>query len=193
MTNTPGTARTPRRNPRNRRPAAWLGLESLERRALLTAAPLAETLGVLSALASRGDIPAMPAAVIVTNQSSLDGEGGSLGSFYLPAQRRLNKPGAFLTGPTSGAPLDIARAYLEKHAMELGLSVADLRSAKVTNQYTDEGTGITHIYMRQMSRGLEVMNADLSVNITAKGEVINVGSGFVAGLGSGSGGGGGSG
>ncbi len=101
--------------------------------------------------------------------------------FYLPPQRRLSGPGELLTGPAAGEPFQIATDYITSHAVELGLPSFDAVSYLVTDQYTDERSGITHIYLRQTYDGLEVMNADLSINISRLGEVINVSSSFIGG------------
>src|SRR5262249_19236415 len=65
---------------------------------------------------------------------------------------------------------------------DFGLTPADLNDPVVTSQYTDDDTGITHLYLRQRVNGLEVAYADLDVSLTAQGEVIAAGGGFVAGL-----------
>lgn len=100
--------------------------------------------------------------------------------FYLPTQYRLAGAGEFLTGPAAGDPFQIASDYLVSHAAELGLSASDLVSFVVSSQYTDQPSGITHIYLQQTHDGLEVMNADLSINVTARGEIINVSSTFIS-------------
>ncbi|MDB5336610.1 MAG: regulatory domain of in-like proprotein convertase, partial [Planctomycetaceae bacterium] len=107
-------------------------------------------------------------------------QSGIVGNFYLPPQYRLNGAGVLLTGPTSGTPLEIATGFLNQHALELGLSSDDLSQFIVTSQYTDEGSGTTHLYLRQTLNGIEVVNADISISITAKGEVIHAASSFVS-------------
>ena len=99
--------------------------------------------------------------------------------FYLPTQYRLSETSSFLTGPAAGDPFQIASDYLVSHAAELGLTSSDLASYVVSSQYTDQPSGITHIYLRQTHDGLEVMNADLSIHVTARGEIINVSSSFI--------------
>ena len=41
---------------------------------------------------------------------------------------------------------------------------------------------MTHIYFRQMLKGLEIQNANLAVNVAEDGRVINVGGAFVPDL-----------
>ena len=73
-------------------------------------------------------------------------------------------------------------AYLTSHADLLGLVPADVLDSVVTDQYADSDTGMTHIYLRQELNGLEVVNANMNVNVTADGRVLSVGGGFVPNL-----------
>jgi len=110
---------------------------------------------------------------------------GGLGdrqAFSLPPRVDLHEPGGYLTGPSTGEPLDIAMAYLTSHAGSLGLLLADLSHSIVTDQYASPDTAVTHIYLRQELNGLEVVNADMNVNVTADGRILSVGDGFVPGL-----------
>lgn len=100
-------------------------------------------------------------------------------SFYLPPQQRLGGAGALLSGPVGGEPMDVAIGFLRDHATQLGLSTNDLDEFVVSSQYTDEGSGTAHIYLRQTFDGLEVMHADISISLTARNEVIHVASSFV--------------
>lgn len=98
---------------------------------------------------------------------------------YLPPQVRLQATGQFLTNANVGEPFQIAQSYLASHVAELGLQPADLEEFIVSSQYTDQRSGTTHIYLRQTFGGLEVMNADLSIHVTARGEIISVSSSFI--------------
>src|SRR5947208_3336026 len=53
---------------------------------------------------------------------------------------------------------EIAFAYLNQHTADFHAAPADFIGAKITSQYSDADTGITHIYLRQMVNGLEVQN-----------------------------------
>ncbi|MEN6449292.1 MAG: M36 family metallopeptidase, partial [Thermoguttaceae bacterium] len=106
---------------------------------------------------------------------------------YLPPQHSLQNLEGYLTGPSSGSPREIAFDYLRANAAGLGLTAEDFSHAIVTDQYRDADTGVTHIYLRQEYQGLEVMDAELVINIDTLGCVMNVGGGFVPGLNSGSG------
>ncbi len=100
-------------------------------------------------------------------------------SFYLPPQLRLGGAGSLLSGPVAGEPFDVAIGFIRDRATQLGLSTSDLDEFVVSSQYTDEGSGTTHIYLRQTFEGLEVMHADISISLTARNEVIHVASSFV--------------
>src|SRR5262245_3607550 len=101
---------------------------------------------------------------------------------YFPHSQFLFNDGGFLSPPSSGNPLDIALSYVNAHASDLGLTASDLATPFVTDFYSDNDTGIGHVYLRQQVNGLEVDSADLSVTVTASGQVLSVGGGFVPGL-----------
>ncbi|NQV25160.1 MAG: proprotein convertase P-domain-containing protein [Rhodopirellula sp.] len=101
------------------------------------------------------------------------------GQFYLPPQHRLGDGNGFLSGPAPGDAFQVATNFLFDHTAELGLSTADLSSFVVSSRYTDDGTGITHLYLRQTLDGLEVMNADIGINVGPHGEILTVGSSFI--------------
>jgi hypothetical protein len=133
-------------------------IESLENRCLLTA------------------IPPIPVS------ESVDLDEHPHGYVYSPPQYRQIDNDDYLTAATPGQPLDIALTYLTQNASKLGLKASDLHNYVVTDQYTSGDLGITHIYLRQTFNGLPVVDADLNVNVTSDGRVVNVGSTFLTGL-----------
>ncbi len=88
----------------------------------------------------------------------------------------------FLTGPNQGDALDIALTYVRDNARALGLSGDDIRDVVVTDRYTSEHNGVTHVYLRQRYNGIDVFGADINVNVAADGSIINIGNSFVANL-----------
>lgn len=96
------------------------------------------------------------------------------------APQAAQNPGMFLTGPQSGRPEDIAWSYLRSNKSAWNLTDDDLADVVTTDQYTDEYNGVTHIYLRQRFNGIEVNQANISINIARDGSVINVGNDFVA-------------
>lgn len=103
--------------------------------------------------------------------------GGEFRQYQAVApQINLKAHSDFLTGPNPGAPLDIAKAYLQDNSPALGLTVQDIDSLRVTNSYQSSGSKVTHIYFQQVVNDLPVVNSNLNINIAKNGEVINVGS-----------------
>ena len=43
---------------------------------------------------------------------------------------------------------------------------------KITHQHTSSVSGVTHIYLRQLVNGIEVMGTDFSIHIDASGNLI---------------------
>jgi hypothetical protein len=99
---------------------------------------------------------------------------------YLPPSQHLFNSNDYLTEAAAGAPLDLALDYLTYHAGDLGLKADDLTGYTVTSQYTSEHNGVTHIYLQQSIQGLDVLGAYINVNLSAAGEIINVGSSFIS-------------
>ncbi|OZJ02560.1 hypothetical protein BZG36_04337 [Bifiguratus adelaidae] len=48
----------------------------------------------------------------------------------------------------------------------------------VKNAYTSEHNGVTHVYLRQVVDGLEVVNGDMNINVDADGRIISHGASF---------------
>lgn len=98
---------------------------------------------------------------------------------YFAEPNHLSNSGEFLTGPKDGDAADIGIEYLRLHADDLGVTVADINTARIDKVYEDQRTGVTHLYLRQQVNGLDVIQSSMNVNVTADGEVMNVGSTFV--------------
>src|SRR5687767_6904865 len=76
----------------------------------------------------------------------------------------------------------IALRYVADHRAELGLSEADLADVVVTDAYTSDHTGVSHVYLRQRFQGIEVYNANINVNVASNGTVLSHGSDFIPNL-----------
>ena len=87
-----------------------------------------------------------------------------------------------LTGPNQGSPLEIALRYVWQNRSGLGLRAADIAGLAVKNHYRSRHNGVTHIVLRQRLNGVEVFNADININITRDGAVVNLGNQFVSSL-----------
>jgi extracellular elastinolytic metalloproteinase len=80
------------------------------------------------------------------------------------------------------AAADVALRYLADHRQEMGLTQADINDVIVTDAYTSEHTGVSHVYLRQRYQGIEVYNANINVNVASGGAVLSYGSDFVPNL-----------
>ncbi|KAJ2694712.1 hypothetical protein H4R19_005893, partial [Coemansia spiralis] len=87
--------------------------------------------------------------------------------------------------PASGAgvaaslqtPQDIAAAAVQYLSAAHGVPTDQLR---VTNAYTDEASGMTHVYVVQCVSGIDVANAVANVNVGPDGKVVSSSQSFAA-------------
>ncbi|MCA9163705.1 MAG: M36 family metallopeptidase, partial [Planctomycetales bacterium] len=105
-----------------------------------------------------------------------------IGLEYLPPQQSLLNYGGYLSAPTTASPFDSAMDFLTSHANDLALTIDDLDDYVVTDQYQSENSGLTHIYLQQTHRDLEVVNSLINVNVAKNGSVLTANSNFIAGL-----------
>ena len=99
--------------------------------------------------------------------------------------RTLSSHTGYLTMPhkAAGEPMAVAMEYVNANLGALGLSTADLAEYEVTDTVFAKVSGSTHIYLRQMHRGIPVFNAQLQINVNRDGRIISVNNAFVPGLG----------
>ena len=88
-------------------------------------------------------------------------------------------PGGFLSLAASGDALDIALAFLRSHAAAYGLEADDLRDIIVTDRYTSQHNGVTHLYLRQRINGIAVAGGDINANVMPDGRILSLGSRFL--------------
>ncbi|HEX5578072.1 MAG TPA: M36 family metallopeptidase [Candidatus Limnocylindria bacterium] len=88
----------------------------------------------------------------------------------------------YLTAPRSGDALDIALAYLRAHPGKYGITGSDLRDVVVTDRYRDAHNGVTHIYLRQRFKGIEIIGSDVNVSVTRDGRIVALNSSFTANI-----------
>ncbi|MBB4599823.1 hypothetical protein HNQ93_000697 [Hymenobacter luteus] len=96
----------------------------------------------------------------------------------LAAAALLAVPG--LAAAQSSVLLDQARNALKARTSAFGLKTTDVADPVVTNSFTDEHNGITHVYFRQRYQGVEIYNAVADVHLNAAGKVATLHSSFVA-------------
>ena len=93
-----------------------------------------------------------------------------------------SRPARFLTGPSSGDPVEIAQRFVAENRASYRLEASDLSDQIVESRYVSRNNGVTHVYLHQRLEGIEVYNAVLNVNVARDGRIINVGNRFVTGL-----------
>jgi subtilisin-like proprotein convertase family protein len=71
---------------------------------------------------------------------------------------------------------------LQGERARLGLSVSDIADVVATDRYVDRDTGVTHLYLRQRLRGLDVIDGTMTLTLARDGSVAHVGDRFVRGL-----------
>jgi hypothetical protein len=76
----------------------------------------------------------------------------------------------------AGAALD----YVARNRQQLGLSAADVREMTVSSTVESAHNNVTHVYLQQRYRGIDVWNAIMTVNVRADGTVLSAGSRFVS-------------
>ncbi|HEX6026779.1 MAG TPA: M36 family metallopeptidase, partial [Solirubrobacter sp.] len=77
-----------------------------------------------------------------------------------------------LTGAASGAPEDVAMDYVRRNLDVLGLTASDLETLEEPE--TSTAGGITQVRWRQAVDGIPAADAELRVNLTRDGRVLNV-------------------
>lgn len=69
----------------------------------------------------------------------------------------------------------IALEHLQNQSEPYGLTPADVSDMLVTDHYTSRHNGVTHLYFRQAHQGIGIFQANVNINLTSSGKVINMG------------------
>jgi extracellular elastinolytic metalloproteinase len=77
---------------------------------------------------------------------------------------------------------DAALSHAQKNATKFGLSSADLGEVAVSSTVVSRHSGMTHVYLQQRYRGIDVWSAVINVNVAKDGRVLSSGSTFVANI-----------
>jgi extracellular elastinolytic metalloproteinase len=93
-----------------------------------------------------------------------------------------NRAGYLTDANALGDPLAIALDYLKQNEALLGVTAADLAVHEVTDTVYNRATGATHVYLRQLHRGIPLYNGQLHVNVNRDGRVISVNNAFLPSL-----------
>ena len=89
----------------------------------------------------------------------------------VPRSLRADKP---LSSPSSADPQGIARGFLRQNRDVWGLSEAEVDALRFEARYTDEHSGVTHVFFTQTADGLPVFPAALGVHLDGRGRVLGV-------------------
>jgi len=73
----------------------------------------------------------------------------------------------------------VSQLYSAKQS-EHNLSSNDLSDFVITDQYTDNHNGVTHIYLRQRVNGIEIFDANSNMHIDRKGNLISLNNSFIS-------------
>ncbi|MCX7556600.1 M36 family metallopeptidase [Xanthomonadaceae bacterium JHOS43] len=99
------------------------------------------------------------------------------------ATRSLSSRVGYLTAPSPGGDVkNTAMAFVRGNAGLLGLSDADLAEFEVTDDVLSRASGIRHLYLRQMYRGLPVYNGQLHINVDRDGSILSINNQFIPDL-----------
>lgn len=97
---------------------------------------------------------------------------GLAGSAASPATARSSTKGL--------SPVQIAIDHVQENHESFGVGAADLADLTVTDSYRSNHTGVTHVYLRQTVKSLEVARTTTTVNVMPDGSILSVGSRFIS-------------
>ncbi len=75
----------------------------------------------------------------------------------------------------------VIQNYLQNNQKSLGVNLTDIQSWVITDEYFSKSTQVTHVYIRQVFNGIEVVNGRANFNIL-EGKVFSMGNRLVGGL-----------
>ncbi len=79
-------------------------------------------------------------------------------------------------------PLDIALRFMEEQKEELQLTSEDITDFNVSDIYTSKHNGVTHLYLNQTIKNIELNGGLFNVNILPNGKVLNYGNRYISDL-----------
>ncbi len=77
---------------------------------------------------------------------------------------------------------EAALRFLRADPAKFGLSADDVADVRVTDEYTTQHNGVTHVWLQQQYNGIPVFNALFGLHQLPGGEIAHVGHRFEAGL-----------
>ncbi|HET8947837.1 MAG TPA: M36 family metallopeptidase [Candidatus Polarisedimenticolia bacterium] len=89
----------------------------------------------------------------------------------VPRTLGADKP---LSSPSDAAPEGIARGFVRQHRDVWGLSDTEVDALRFDTSYTDEHSGLTHVFYTQTADGVPVFPATVGVHLDGRGRVLGV-------------------
>jgi len=80
-----------------------------------------------------------------------------------------------LTAASAAPARAVAQDYARALALSHGLAPEDLAGLYVVKEYRTQHNGVTHLVFRQQFQGVDVYNAEWTVNVDSDGRVLNAG------------------
>jgi hypothetical protein len=111
---------------------------------------------------------------------------GSISRNWLAVVTLVGLAGAVAAG--QGSAGDQALQYLRENRQAFGLTGSDVNDVVVSSTVVSSHNGVTHVYLQQRYRGIEVWNGILNVALGADGAASSTGHRFVTNLASSAGG-----
>jgi len=71
-------------------------------------------------------------------------------------------------------------AYVQANKKDLGLTGADVQDLAVSSSVVSKHNGVTHVYLQQRHRGIDIFNAIINVNVGGDGSVLSTGSSSIS-------------
>ena len=81
-----------------------------------------------------------------------------------------------------GSAAEVAAEYVQRNRQAFGLAASDVDEVVVSSEVTSRHTGVTHVYLQQRYRGVDVYAGILNVNVRADGSVLSAGNRFVSNI-----------
>ncbi len=117
-------------------------------------------------------------AAMLAIEQHLPGYQFSIDTF-LGTPATLSNSSGFLSGKSTDSPADIAKQFMREHRAVLGLEPTDISDIAVSAQSTSSISQLSHVYLQQTYRGLDVFGAVANVSVMADGQILTVGNSFV--------------
>jgi len=106
-------------------------------------------------------------------------------SFTIPVCRALTVASLLAASGVANAqtaPVSAALSQFSGQRSKLGLSATDLNNPAVTSAYTEAGSSVTHVYLRQRHQGIEVYGAEADLHLNKANKMVSLHSNFVSGV-----------